>query len=125
MNKKKILIVDDEEILTRSFSKLLEKSGYETYTAKNGQDAEAMVEEEDFDLVICDIRMPGVNGIETIKKIKQISAANGRVGIPVVFITGFANEENERQARTLKPIAYLNKPFDIGNLLNVIRKAID
>lgn len=69
---KKILVIDDEEILTKSFSMLLEKSGYETYTAKNGQDAEILIESEDINLVICDIRMPGKNGIETVGAIKKL-----------------------------------------------------
>ena len=69
---KKILIIDDEEILTKTFSILLEKNGYEVYTAKNGQDAQTMAEEEDFDLILCDIRMPGQDGVTIAKRISAI-----------------------------------------------------
>ena len=71
-DKKRILVIDDEELLIKTFDRLLEKQGYEVYTVKNGADAIVMVEEEQFDLIITDIRMPGDDGVETIKKIDEI-----------------------------------------------------
>jgi CheY-like chemotaxis protein len=121
---KKILVIDDEEILTKSFSMLLEKSGYETYTAKNGQDAEILIESEDINLVICDIRMPGKNGIETVGAIKKLLKRQGRDDVPVVFMTGFADEELEKQAGKLRPLSYLLKPFDSIQLLKIIQQQI-
>ncbi len=121
---KKILVIDDEEILTKSFSMLLERAGYETYTVKNSQDAEAMCEEEDFDLIISDVRMPGKNGIETIKQIQETICSKGRSAALVIFVTGFADQEIEAQARALNPVAYIHKPFDVTELLNIVRKAI-
>ena len=69
---KKILVIDDEELIIKSLSKLLEKNGYEVFIAKNGQDAIAMTEEEIFDFIVADIRMPGMNGVETTKSIYKI-----------------------------------------------------
>jgi len=122
--KKKVLVIDDEEILTKSFSALLERSGYETYTVKNSQDAEAMFEEEDFDLVISDVRMPGKNGVETVKQIQNIVRSKKKFPVPVIFVTGFADQEIEAEAKRLNPVAYLQKPFDVAELLNVVKKAI-
>ena len=121
---KKILVIDDEEILTKTFSRLLERSGYEVYTAKNGQDAQIMVEDEKFDLIICDIRMPGLNGVETVRKIKEILEARGSDVTPVIFIAGYADVKLESEAWSLKPIAYLYKPFDNFELLRIVEKGV-
>ncbi|MBD3245957.1 MAG: response regulator, partial [Candidatus Omnitrophica bacterium] len=66
---KKILIIDDEELIVRSLARLLQKNGYTVFVAKRGEDALVMAEEEEFDLIIADIRMPGMNGVETIKQL--------------------------------------------------------
>ena len=121
---KKILVIDDEEILTKSFAMLLEKIGYETYTARNGQDAQILAENENIDLIICDIRMPGENGIETIGAINQIMKQQGRKSVPVVFVTGFANDTLEEEAKKLKPLAYIFKPFDMQELLGIVSQGL-
>ena len=121
---KKILVIDDEEIIIKSLSKFLEKSGYEVFVAKNGQDAIVMTEEEDFDLIIADIRMPGMNGVETVEHIYKEMLANRRRKIPTIFITGYADEMIEKKTKALTPAAYIYKPFDTGELLDNIKKAI-
>ncbi|MFA6217610.1 MAG: response regulator [Candidatus Omnitrophota bacterium] len=122
---KKILVIDDEELIIKSLSKLLEKNGYEVFVTKNSQDALIMIEEEDFDLVLADIRMPGMNGVETITQIYKNQLEAKKKKIPVIFITGYADEEVEEKAKTLEPIAYIYKPFEIDKLLNTIKKALD
>ncbi len=124
MSSKKILVIDDEELLIRTMIKFLEKLGYEVYSVKNGRDAEAIVEEEDFDLLICDIRMPGKSGVEVVKSIKHFTLTKNKKEIPVIFITGFADEKMEKEAKALKPAAYLTKPFDVEEILRSIQKAI-
>ncbi len=121
---KRILVVDDEELLIKSMNRLLEKQGYQVYTAKNGQDAQILAEEEDFDLVICDIRMPGQNGVETVKAIKSIVKSNKNKDIPAIFVTGFADDSIRAEAQRLSPLAYLMKPFDIKELIEVVQKGI-
>ena len=113
---------DDEELLTRTFSLLLQKHGYDVYVVKNGKDAIVMAEEEDFDVVICDIRMPGLNGVETIKAIRNSKGSTDKSDVPVIFITGFADEKVESDANALKPLAYLHKPFDNSDLLKIVEK---
>ena len=120
--KPKILVIDDEEILTKTFARLLEQHGYEVYVAKNGGDAQVMAEELDFDLLIADIRMPGENGVETVKAIRA-DAKNAK--IHVIFITGYADEKLESEAKRLKPLAYLCKPFDNTELLRLVHQGLE
>lgn len=119
--EKKILVIDDEEILTRTFSRLLEKSGFGVLVASRGDDAYVMAEEEDFDLILSDIRMPGNNGIEVVTKIHNIRSRAGKKKIPVIFMTGFADDRLEEEARALGPVEYLSKPFDVNRVLELIR----
>lgn len=121
---KKILVIDDEELIIKSLSKLLEKSGYEVFIAKNGQDAIVMTEESEFDLIIADIRMPGVNGVDTVCSIYEELKQNNLKRIPVIFITGYADKENEKRAKALNPIDYIYKPFDTQELLSKVKKTI-
>jgi len=121
---KRILIVDDEELIIKTLYKLLEREHFEVLVATSGQDALALVEEENFDLIITDIRMPGINGVETIKGIHDILQAKKLKKAPVIFITGYADENIERQAKALMPIDYIYKPFDMSDLLKKIKEAI-
>jgi len=115
---KKILVIDDEELIVKSLRKLLEKNGFIVFIAKNGQDALAMAEEESFDLIVADIRMPGMNGVETVQSIYENL---GDKNTPVIFITGYADEEIRKKAKALKPVAYIYKPFDISDLVDKIK----
>ncbi len=117
--KKRILVIDDEEILTRSFALLLEKKGYEVLTVKNGQDAEAIIDEEVIDLVISDIRMPGMNGIEVVKLIRS-----KHENIPVIFVTGYADQKLQEEAQKLNPTAYVHKPFDALELTEIVKSSL-
>jgi CheY-like chemotaxis protein len=121
---KKILVIDDEELIIKSLTKLLEKSGFAIFVAKNGQDALAICEEENFDLIIADIRMPGVNGVETIEQIRSQPQKTKSDNIPVIFITGYADESMKQKAKSLKPIAFIYKPFEINELVNKIKGAL-
>jgi CheY-like chemotaxis protein len=119
---KKILVIDDEELIIRSLKKLLEKNGFAVFVAKNGQDALIMAEEETFDLIIADIRMPGMNGVETVQAIYEGSKEKKT---PSIFITGYADEEIKKKARELEPEAYIYKPFDISDLVDKVKKVLN
>jgi CheY-like chemotaxis protein len=121
---KKILVIDDEEIIIKSLSRLLEKNGYEVFIAKNGQDALIMTEEEDFDLILADIRMPGMNGVETTQSIYKILEKKERKKLPTIFITGYVDQQIEKEAKALKPAAYIYKPFDIEELVDKVKEVI-
>ena len=121
---KKILILDDEELIIRTLARLLEKSGYEVLVVKNGQDAVAMVEEDEIDLIISDIRMPGLNGLEAMKSVCQKQEQNGKKKIPLIFITGYADLHLEQEAKELKPVDYIYKPFDLSELMTKVKEAL-
>ena len=119
---KKILVIDDEELIIRTLKKLLEKKGFEVFLAKNGQDAAIMSEEIKFDLIVADIRMPGMDGVETVQLIYKDLKENKQKKIPVIFITGYADESIKEKAMNLVPVAYVYKPFDIPDLVDRIKE---
>lgn len=121
---KKILVIDDEELIVKSLSKLLERNGFEVFIIKRGQDAIAIVEEEDVDLIICDMRMPGMNGIDTVKNILDIYSQKQSSNPAVIFITGYADKNLEIEAKNLNPVAYIYKPFDIPALVEKINEVL-
>ncbi len=116
---KKILVIDDEELIIRSLTKLLEKNGFEVFIAKTGGDALVMCEEEDFDLIIADVRIPGLNGVEIVQSIYENLGKP-----PVIFITGYADREIEEKAKELRPIDYIYKPFDIPELIDKVKEVL-
>ncbi len=119
---KNILVIDDEELIIRSLTKLLQNKGFNVLVAKRGQDALIMAEEEEFGLIIADIRMPGMNGVEIVKAILEKREESKRHKTPVVFITGYADAEIEGKAKKLHPVAYIYKPFDISDIIELIKK---
>ena len=122
--RKRILVIDDEELLVRTFARLLEKINFDVSVASRPDDAIDMAQKENFDLVLCDIRMPGRNGVETIRKMREVQKGKGGQEAPVIFLTGFADPKLEREAQTLNPAAYLYKPFDTTRLLEAIETAL-
>ena len=124
MMPKRILLVDDEELITRTLVKTLEKKGYDVMVAKNGEDAIAMAEAEDFNLIISDIRMPGKNGVDTVKEIMALIKNKRQEKIPSIFVTGYTDQDAETEAQRLKPNAFLFKPFDLTVFLSEVEKAI-
>ena len=117
---KSILVVDDDAHVLNSLSRLFKKEGYEVDTASNGKEALEKVERADFDLVVIDIRMPDLDGVETVRSIKQIRKDKNRPEIPVIFITGFADVNVNEQAKEFGDILF--KPFDLEELLNRIKQ---
>lgn len=119
---KKILLVDDEELVIRSVGKLLQKQGYEVLMASSGEEAIGLVQKESIDLVVFDVRMPQMNGIEAIKVIRQYQKKVGRKAIPEILITGYADESMMREAEALKVADCLYKPFDVRDFLASVKR---
>ena len=121
----KILVIDDEELVTISLKNLLKKKGYFVCVAQNYQEAMEGVKEHDFDLIVSDIRMAGEDGIEIVKNIRAYLKENKKDMIPEILITGYASEDKYQSAIELGVRAYLNKPFDIKEFLETVREALD
>ena len=106
----RILLVDDEDLVLRSLQKLLRKEGFEVEPARNGMEAIQRAGEVDFDLLVTDIRMPRLNGIDTIIGIREVLKRKGCPPIPEICITGYADEELNKKAEALGVADYgLNK----------------
>jgi len=118
---KKILVIDDEEILIRTYVKLLEKNGYEPFLVKSGYDGVEIVKETDFDLIITDMRMPGMDGVETLQKIRSFYEEQKKSHPPEIVITGYPGEGVENRLKTLQVAACFDKPFDTQELLKTVQ----
>jgi len=122
--EKTILIIDDDALVTHSLSNFLTKEGYSATTSQNGYEAlDKILKERDFDLIICDIRLPGMNGVEIVKTIKEHLKNMGKPEVPVIFITGYADEDLNKQAENLGKLFL--KPFDSEELLEAVKQYIE
>ena len=118
MEKKKILVVDDEPWVCEMLKEFLESRGYPVLTALSGQEALAAVQEERPDLILLDILMPGMNGLEALQRIREIDPTAG-----VIMLTGLLDEEVARQAMQQEAYDYLTKPVDLDYLeLTILAK---
>lgn len=121
---KKILIIDDEELIIKTFAMFLEKKGFNVEVAKRYEDAIILAENEDYDLIICDIRMPGQNGVQTINQIRGILKDQNRKQPAVIFISGFADEKLKEEAKKLDYTAFLYKPFESEKFIHAIEEGL-
>ena len=121
MNKKKILIVDDDTSITLSISFVLEKEGYIVTTAVDGEEALKKAKEELPHLIVLDIMLPKINGFEVCKRLK----ANAQTReIRIIMLTAKGDEKDKRLAENLGVNGYITKPFNIDTLLSEIRKGV-
>jgi two-component system, NtrC family, response regulator PilR len=116
----KILVVDDEQSLRDFLAIMLKKEGHEVITAENGTHALKVIQAEIFDLVISDVKMPGVDGIGVLKTIKEISPDT-----VVIMITAFATAETAVEAMKLGASDYIIKPFKIDELKLIINNSLE
>ena len=113
-----ILIVDDEPSILQSLSGLLSDEGFEISTAANGYEALKIVDTESPDLVLLDIWMPGIDGIETLKRIKE-----KRPDLEIIMLTGHATVKSGIEAMKFGAEDFLEKPVDLNELLEKIGEA--
>lgn len=119
MTKKvSVLIVDDQADMLETLIDILEARGFEVASASDGFKALNMAEKEDFDVVLMDVKMPGINGVETFKRIKRI-----RPEAKVIMMSAYAVEDLVREALREGAIAMLGKPLDVDALIRIIEKA--
>jgi len=112
---KKILIVDDEENIRLLYQEELNQAGYTTYTAKNGDEAFSLFEKESPDLITIDIKMPGMSGIDLLKKIRAINRE-----IPIIIVTAYG--EYKQDFNVWASNAYLTKTADPTELVETVKK---
>ncbi|MDD5360976.1 MAG: response regulator [Ignavibacteria bacterium] len=117
MDTKKILLIDDDESTLESISSYLEESGYKVFTARNGITGLEVVKNLCPDVIISDIRMSGLNGIEFAYIIKGL-----RYNIPIILISSFDNNDNKFIEKC--SFGYIQKPLDIHKLNEMINDAL-
>ena len=114
-----ILVVDDELSMREFLKILLEKEGYDVITASEATSAIDLIQKQNFDLVLSDVKMPGIGGLTLLEKIKEIDNS-----IPVIMITAFASPENAVIARKSGAFDYITKPFKVDEILKIINSGI-
>lgn len=123
-SKKSILLIDDDSMVLQTVTRLLEKEGYFVRAYQDAREAIQDSMEEDFDLVITDIRMPHIDGFETIRYMREMRYEQNKPGIPEIFITGYAEDYAEK-AGLLKPHALIFKPFDLKEFVSIVKSALE
>ena len=118
--KGRILIIEDEKSLKEVLRILLEEEGYEITAAANGLEGMDYIQNDIFDLVVTDIKMPKADGFEVLKKVKEISPST-----IVIMITAFGTTESTIEAMKLGAYDYIHKPFKIDEIRHVIQKAFE
>jgi two-component system response regulator FlrC len=118
--KGNVLIVDDEQVVLRSCERILTAEGYFVQTAPSARNALELLNENPYDLLITDIRMPEMDGIEFAK---QVRAKNP--DLDIIVITGYPTQENIREALSLRIVDYLTKPISPAVLVEAVKKAVD
>lgn len=118
----KILVIEDEAAIRRVLTKILSEEN-DTYTiseAADGLEGTELLKKEDFDLVICDIKMPKMDGLEVLQALKKIKPET-----PIIMISGHGELETAVQTMRLGAFDYISKPPDLNRLLNTVRNALD
>jgi nitrogen regulation protein NR(I) len=116
----RILIIDDDDSLRKSFQKLLSEEGYRTDSAASGEDGIQKIKKRTPDLVILDMRLPGMNGLETFQVIHAMDPK-----LPVIIMTAFGTTHHAIEAIKLGAFDYVLKPFEIPGMLGIIRQALE
>lgn len=115
----KVLVVDDDPVVARSFDRVLSGKGYAVITAASGQEALNKLESEDYDVVFTDIKMPGMSGLEMAEQVKE-----RRPWLPVVIITGYGSPDNEARAEAAGVSSFLRKPLSPDMIEDSAQKAL-
>ncbi len=115
----RILVVDDERAIRNTLREILEYEKYMVDEAQNGQEAIEKVQSNDYDLVLCDIKMPGIDGIEVLDKILEQGET------PVIMISGHGTIDTAVEAIKKGAFDYISKPLDLNRLLVSVRNALD
>lgn len=116
----RILVVDDEEVVCRFLKRLLSRGGHDVDISLGGQDAIARLERDSFDLVITDLKMPGVDGVGVLRRAKEVDPF-----CEVIIITAYASVESAVEVMKLGAYDYISKPFNVDRIKLMVDKALE
>lgn len=114
----RVLFVDDEEDLVSTVVERLELRGVDATGAVSGQEALTLIEQQPFDVVLLDVRMPGLGGLDVIKRIKQ-----SHPGLEVILLSGHGAKEDAETGLRLGAFEYLQKPVDLEDVIAILHRA--
>ena len=114
---KSILVVDDDFQIRKIFSQMLEMLGHQHQCAADGLEAYRLLKNTQFDMVLCDIRMPEMDGLQLIKEIKRIN-----LDVPFIMVTGFSDEYTYDRVMKSGALDFIKKPFTIEELENKLNR---
>ncbi|MDH3561748.1 MAG: response regulator [Gammaproteobacteria bacterium] len=115
----RVLVVDDDPVIGKSFDRVLSGKGYAVITAADGEEALRKLKDENYDVVFADIKMPGMNGLEVAERIKA-----SQPWLPVVIVTGYGTEANEMRAEAAGVSGFLRKPLTPDMIEDSTKKAL-
>lgn len=117
---KKILIVDDQQGIRVLLNEIFQREGYETVQCGNGLQAVQLVQEQHFDLMLLDMNLPGLRGLEVLKEVRNTIQKN----FPVVMMTAYGEQELIEEALSYEDVQYFTKPFNIFELTTQVKKIL-
>lgn len=115
----RMLIIDDEEGMCWALEKAMQEEGHQVLTATSGLEGLAIFAAQEFDLILLDIRMPDISGLEVLEQIRQRDKK-----IPVLIMTGYSSLPTALEAMKNGATGYLTKPFNISTLKEVVQKTM-
>ena len=122
--KKRILAVDDDGLVRRSLEILLRGAGYDPTVASGGQEALGFLSQRHFDLLITDIRMPGMDGLQVIQAVRQYCHEMKKQLIPEIVLTAYNDEQVKQSAVRLGVREFLLKPFKVEEFLKTLEQTL-
>jgi two-component system response regulator AtoC len=118
----RILVIDDEESMRHMLSVLLKREGYDVVSAENGRQALKVVEEDEFDFILCDIKMPGMGGLDFLKAILSMTTSSSPAPV-VIMMSAYGTVDTAIECMQLGAYDYISKPFKPDEVIITIRKA--
>jgi YesN/AraC family two-component response regulator len=119
-NQTKILIVDDEQVVVDSLIKICSLKGFDGTPAYNAEEGLSLLNKEKFDLILCDIMLPELNGFEFMDELQS-----RKIETPVIMMTGYSTVENAVKALNQGAIDYIPKPFTVDEVLSVLHRSVN
>ena len=118
--KQSILLVDDDKEVCKSLARMFERAGYDISIAYDGREALDFLSSNPVDLVISDLRMPNIDGIELMEEIRR-----KKIDSPVIFLTSYGEVESYMDLMNMGAFEYLNKPVDVTEILDVAKRVLE
>lgn len=116
---RRVLVIDDEPDMLDILRDLLESERFAVEVVDSGEQAIELFRRDPFDVAITDLRMPGIDGLETLQELRRLDPQ-----LPVIVVTGFTSTDTERQCREAGAFECLHKPVDLDDLLRIVGEAV-